>query len=455
MSPRGDQEYFSDGLAEELLNALARVPGLRVPARTSSFAFKERKGNLREIGRTLNVEAVLEGSVRKQDDQLRITAQLIELESGFHLWSATFDGDMEDVFALQEEIARSVARLLETGSAEAAPPRAGSAAGSPSRTPTGHIEAYDLYLRGRYALNQRTQASLSEALSYFRHALELDSAYAEAHAGLAATHNLRALNQYVRPEEGYGPGLAAARRALELDETVVDGHAALAMALYLYAWDWEGAEAAFLRALELDSNNARTRYFHSMYLSALRENESAILEARHAARLDPLSPPVNMGVGMAYFHADRLPEAVAEFRRTIADAPDYFFPYSWLGLAEVQLGNAEAAVEAARRGVALNPGSPLTGAMLAEVLARAGQGEEAREILAGLDARAGTEPVSGTYVARAWIALGEGERALDWLERAVRWREGQVIQIRGPGYDPIRLEPRFRRLLDTLAFPGS
>lgn len=457
LSPGGDQEYFSDGLAEELLNALAQLPGLRVPARTSSFAFKGREEDVRAIGEALNVEALLEGSVRKQDHRLRITAQLVDARSGFHIWSRTFDGDLTDVFALQEEIARSVSELLRGGDTESLSAEGGGATerGAGAVAPTGEIEAYELYLRGRHALNRRTRASLADALAYFRNALELDPSYAQAHAGLAAAHNLRSLNQYVRPEEGFAPGLVSARRALELDDGLVDAHAALAMALYLYAWDWEGAEEAFRRALELDPNNARARYFRSMYLSAMRRNEEAILEARRAARLDPLSGPVRMGVGMAYFHADRLPEAVEDLRRTASSIPDYFFPYAWLGLAEVQLRETGAGLEASRRAVALNPGSPLTSAMLAEALGRAGEGGEAREILRRLEARSRSEPVSGTYIARAWIALGENDRALGWLERAVEWREGQVIQIRGPGYDPVRLEPRFRRLVDAIAYPGD
>lgn len=454
MSQAGDQEYFSDGLTEELLNALARVPGLRVPARTSSFAFKGRNEDIREIGRSLNVEAVLEGSVRKQGDQLRITAQLIGTESGYHMWSQTFDGAMSDVFALQERIARSVARLLEVGeAAEDAVAAADTQAALRRKAPTADLEAYELYLRGRYALNQRTPTSLDNAIDLFRQALGRDPAYAEAWAGLAHTYNFQALNLYERADERFPLGLEAARRALELDPDLAEAHAARATALYLYEWDWDGAGDAFRRALSIDADYADARYAHSMYLSALRRNEAAIREAHRAARLDPLSPPVNMGVGMAYFHAGRMPEATAAFRRAIELAPEYFFNYSWLGLTLAQQGDAEAAAEAARRGLDLNPGSPITAAMLAETLARVGSDAEARDILTDLERRARTEPVTGSYLARAWIALGDHERALDWIERAVRWREGQVVQIGGPGYEPVRTDPRFGTVLDALDFP--
>ncbi|MDH5589939.1 MAG: tetratricopeptide repeat protein, partial [Gemmatimonadota bacterium] len=402
LSQSQDQEYFGDGLAEEILHTLAAIPDLRVPARTSSFAFKGQNIDVREIGDRLGVDAVLEGSVRKQGDEVRITAQLIDVEDGFHRWSRTIDGRLENVFDLQEEVSRSVAAALEVQLGVA------DAVEDPGRSSAPDGVAFDLVLQARHQWNERTPSSMRSAIALFEEALKVDPLYADAYVGLADVYNLQALNIYTVPRDSYARGIHSARRALELEPGNAGAYAALGLALFQYERKWIEAENAFRESIRLDPRNADARYFYSMYLSAVGRRQEAVQQAREAWALDPASPPVGMGVGMALYNARRFEDAIAAMEEVVTLAPDYFFPYSWLGINHAALGEWGEAEEAARHGVELNPQSPLTRSFLAEILAMEGRVDEARPILDELEALWETGPVSATYIARVYAAMGDG-----------------------------------------------
>jgi serine/threonine-protein kinase len=288
LSADPDQDYFCEGLAEELITALARLPGLRVAARSSSFRFKGRGADLREVGTELHVDRVLEGSVRKAGGRLRVAVQLVDVRDGYQLWSERFDRSLEDVFAVQDEIAAQVARTLAPALTAGEAARAGR-----SRTPD--LEAYHLYLRGRHSWNKRHQGGLQTAVRYFAGAVDRDPAYAAAYAGLADTYGLLALDVYgvLAPSEAMPRAKAAAERALDLEPGLADARAARAWVRLHYDWDWQGSEDDFRASLDLDPGRATTHHWYSFLLSARGRHEEAAREARRAWELDPLSPIVN------------------------------------------------------------------------------------------------------------------------------------------------------------------
>lgn len=448
MSPARDQEYFSDGITEELLNVLARVDGLRVPARTSSFAFKGTSTDVREIGDRLEVEAVLEGSVRTHGNRVRITAQLISAADGYHLWSETYDRDLQDIFAVQEEIARSIVQRVVT-------PRSGKRAAPRVKTATADTDAYRLYLRGLYAWNRRTGESLRQAVGCFQEAIEEDPLYAEAHAGAANAYLLLGYFGYLPPHEVYPRAKAAALSALGMDDSLAAAHTAFAAVQLWYDWDWEGAERSFQRALELEPHYPTAHHWYGGgYLTTMGRMDEAIAELQSAHRLDPLSLIIPTGLGRVLYWARRWDEAAVQFRQTLELNPDFVVARAWLGSTYLQMGRVAEAVEELRAAAATAPRNPLVRTELARALARAGQQDDARALLQELRAEAETTYVSPDFLALVHAGLGEAETALTLLERAYQDRATALVTLRiEPAFDPLRGDARFHDLLSRVGLP--
>ena len=315
MSPDKEQEYFSDGLAEEMLNSLAKIPGLHVAGRTSAFQFKGKNEDLRVIGQRLNVATVLEGSVRKEGHRVRITAQLIKVDDGFHLWSETYDRELNDIFAVQEEIARAVAGSLKVA-------LLGEKTATPSSRGT-NADAYNAYLQGRYFLERRSQENMDRALGYFEQAIKLDPGYAPAWVGLAMAHNRQAYFGYAPFDEGFRKARAAAEQALALDRSLAGASAEMGLVQMAHDWDWAGADASFKRALALEPGNATVVLRAADLALALGHLDEALALNRRAVDLDPLSAEAQVYGGVAALYAGRLEEAAAGFTKALELNPAY------------------------------------------------------------------------------------------------------------------------------------
>ncbi len=440
------QEYFSAGMTDELLTALSSIKQLRVAARASSFAARGAADtvDIHTIGRKLNVDAVLDGSVRRDGDQVRVSVRLVSVANDSTIWNERYDRKMTDVFAMQEEIARAVVAAIKLDLGADAQPVV--------RKATGDTAAYDLYLRGRHATDLRTAAALEQAADFFRKATDRDPSYARAWAGLADVYILQALNYYSAPAGAYVKGKAAAVRALALDSTLAEANTSLGTVRYFYDRDFAGASAAYDRAIALDPQYPSAHYFYSMLLTG-RDNARAEREADAARQLDPLSPPMAQALGMVFIATARWDKAIMPLRAAIALEPNYYFPHAWLSLALAHAGTAADAVAEAQRAVALNPGNALVLAYLGEVYATTGNRPAAVQVAATLDSISRTRPVCAMYVARIFDHLGDADHAFAWLDRAMAAHEGQLAQImRLDAFPYIKNDPRFTRLIKQLGF---
>src|SRR5437868_52187 len=308
MSPQKDDEYFSDGITEEVINALANVEGVRVVSRTSAFAFKGKNLSVRKIGEELAVATVLEGSVRRQGNDVRIVAQLINAADGYHLWSKTYDRKLENVFAVEDELARSITDALRPQLLKDVPPLVSQA--------TSSTEAHDLYLRGRHFWNRRTADDLKRAGTLFRQALEVDPRYALAHAGLADSYALLAEYSPARPADVLPQASEHARKALQLDPALAEPHATLGL-VAMDRYDWSGAEQEFKRAIELRSGYATAHQWYALLLATLGRFAEARVEAEQAVRLDPASLVVNNMLGLVFYASGDYPRSIGALRRTL------------------------------------------------------------------------------------------------------------------------------------------
>lgn len=446
MSTDPDQEFFADGLTEDLLNRLAQVPNLRVPARTSSFSFKGKNPDLREVSSALGVAHVLEGSVRKSGDTLRITAQLIDADSGYHLWSESYDRPMTEIFAIQDEITAKIMLALGEHLGDVGP------IATPRRP--ADPEIYQLVLRARYQWNQRTEEGLTKAAEFFQEAIRRDPGYAPAYAGLADSY-LSQFDYGLMPwEESTIKARAAASKALELDEQLAEAHVSLAHIL-LHEWVWDKAEQEFQKAIELNPTYVVAHHWHALSLTALGQVEQAVQAMVRAQALDPLSTRINVDLGMAYLAAGRYAEAIEQENHTLELTPESTTAVWIRGLALEQMGHFDKA-EADFRTVheAWGPDPSILGS-LGHLLAVAGKTEEAREVLAELVAQEGEADIA-FFAALIHAGLNEPEEAIRWLDRAIEARSGSVRYLKvEPRLASLRAKPGYRALMERVGLPAE
>ncbi len=439
-SPDPGNEYFSDGITEELLNALAQLPGVRVAARTSSFAFKGKNLPVDSVARALNVRRLLEGSVRKQGDHVRVMAELVDASNGYRLWSQEYDRELKDVFAIQSEIARAIADALKVTLAAETRTRLGRAA-------TTSPEAHNLYLEGRFFFNKRSPAALKQAVDYFEQAIRLDSTYAAAWSGLADAWAIRTAFLYVPLPEGLPQAERAANRALALDSTSAEAHASRGNVLEM-RHEWEGAEAEYRRAIALQPEYATAHQWYATLLATRGRTDQALAQARLAVAADPLSAPANNLVGLVLLYDGQYGPATDQFRKTLQIDPGFAAAQGNMARALAALGRYDEAIERLKQVIAIrpDPGNPL--AALAWVYARQGRTDEARRILR----QAASDPrLSGE--ARAWAlarihaTLGERDSAFYYLYQ-MDWTTETAHGLRGDErLAPIRTDPRYGALL--------
>src|SRR5881296_1279042 len=443
MSADKNDEYLSDGMTEELINALARVPGLRVPGRSSSFAFKGKNEDdiFRKVGEQLHVNAVLEGSVRKAGDKLRITAQLINVADGYHLWSEDYDGDVRDIFTFQSNVAQRVVEALQIklGVEEKR---------ALAKKPTENPEAHRLYLLGRYEFGKYSEAGWSSSIRYYEQALKLDPNYALAYCGLADTYAY--MGGVVMPsKEAVVKEKEFAQKALELDPELAEAHLSLACALG-GAFDWRNAEVEFNRTIELNPNLAWAYEIYAWFLGGLGRLDEAIAKDKKAIELDPLNSFFQAALAYFLYHARRYDDAIVQIRKTLELDPTSTLARHLLGCCLLWKGDTAGAIAEFQRSKVVVTGAWYQG-LLGYAYAISGDRAKAEQILRELEQMAKRQYVSSTAFADIHLGLGEEEKALDWLEKSYQDRESACWYLEvDPIYDGVRNEPRFQALLKKI-----
>jgi TolB-like protein/Tfp pilus assembly protein PilF len=432
LSPGKDQEYFCDGISEEILNTLAKVEGLQVAARTSSFSFKGTNLGVKEIAEKLGVRHLLEGSLRREGNRIRITAQLVNATDGFHLWSETYERELQGVFALQDEITRAITGALKVKLARARPAQ------------KQNTEAHDLYLQGVFFSNKSTEEGLRKGLEFFQRSLEKDPNSARAWSGIAKTWNWLA-DAYVRPLEAFPQMKAAAEKAIALDPDDAEAHIWLGESKRILDWDLEGWKAEVNRALQLDPNSATAHIFMALYEATQRNKDAAIMHVRESVRLDPLSPIVSHFAAVAYLSLGLHDEAIAEGKRTLQLDPNYIYETPILADVYREKGMFAEAIALFLKAQQIT-GAPQPG--LAVTYARMGRTAEARQILAELKDEAAKKYIAAEEIAAVYASLGEKDEAFKWLDQACDDHGGavQAIPIR-PVFRSLHSDPRFRAIV--------
>ncbi|HEX8925318.1 MAG TPA: protein kinase [Terriglobales bacterium] len=440
MSPEKNQEYFSDGLSEELLNALAKIPELRVTARTSSFQFKGKNEDLRAVGKKLNVATILEGSVRKEAGRVRITAQLIKTSDGFHLWSETYDRKLDDVFAVQEEIAKSVASSLKLTLL--------SDKGSAPAAHAGNGEAYNAYLQGRYFFERRTKADLEKAVKYYLQAVKGDPNNATFWTGLAWTYGIQAGGGYVPGEEGYRNAREAAQKALALNSQMADAHAVMGWIQTSYDWDWSGADASFKKALALEPGNATVVREAAFLFAALGRFNEAIELNQRAVELDPLNASNYLTLGIVYYYAGYMHEAQSTLSKALELNAERPFAHAFLA----RLYLAQSLPQQALGEVEREPDALFRLHGLALVYHALGQNYESERAANDFIHDYGND--AAFQVAEIYAYRGQTDRAFEWLEKAYAQRDSGLAQMIGdPLLKSLQIDPRYAAFVRKLHLP--
>jgi serine/threonine-protein kinase len=445
LSTDPENEFFADGITEDVIAQLSRIRSLKVISRTSAMQFKKREQSLREIGATLEVATLLEGSVRRAGDRVRIVAQLIDAEADQHLWAETYDRQLTDIFAIQSDVALQIASALQ---AELSPGERTRI----HREPTRDVRAYQLYLRARHSYMRYTEEGINRGLEYFRQAIAADPRYAMAHVGLALAYAELAAGEggtSIRPDVAYGHAKVAINAALALDNDLGEAHSVMALLKLSHEYDWAGSEAEFKLALELSPGSADIYDHYSWLCSAMARFDEAITLVRRAQELDPLAHRVDLAT--TFLRAGRYQEALDEALRCVEFDPNYARGLSTLGWAHLKNGMVEQGLEELERAAALAKTNNLFQAQLGQAYAMFSRTTEAREVLRQLELRSQQSFVSPYHLAYVYTGLGEADLALDLLERAYHERVGSVYNLKGSFlFRSLHSHPRFKALLGKM-----
>lgn len=442
------QEYFSDGLTEEMVAQLSTVNprGLAVLARTSAMRYKHTQKGVDEIGRELNVKFLVEGSVRRESQRVRISAQLIRVSDQTHVWARTYERDLREILALQREVARDIATQISVTVSPAAAPPPLAAALEPS--------AYEAYVKGRYFWNKRTREDLRKAIGYFQDAIRSEPTYAAAYAGLADSWIALGWYGHVSPRQAFPQADEAARKALGLDSALAAAHTSLAFVRFNHDWNWSEAESGFRRAIALDADYSNAHHWYADYLSAVGRHEEAIAESERARRLDPLSPIINAWLGWRHHFARQYDAAVEQYRRTLELDANFAPAHLVLGQTYEQQGRMPEAIAEFERAVELGRGGPLYVAGLAHAYARGGRRADAERELRRLIEVPQGEYVPVVPIAMVHAGLGRARDAIEWLEKGIDERSPGMVWIKSdPRFDPLRDDAKFQDIVRRVRFP--
>jgi TolB-like protein/Flp pilus assembly protein TadD len=449
LSDDPSQEYFADGMTDELITALAQISSLRVISRTSIMTYKRVRKLLPEIARELNVEAVVEGTVLRFGDRVRITAQLIQLPVERHMWARSFEGDLRDTLALQNGLARTIAEQIRVTVTEQEQTALQTA------RPVNPA-AYEAYLKGRFFLNKRTGDGLKTAIEYFTHAIETDQTYAAGYSGLADAYALSGDWKYgvLSPREAFTQAEAAATKALALDESLGEAHASLAYALDLYAWNWATAETEYKRAIQLNPGYPTAHQWYSWHLLMMGRNHEGIRELRKAESLDPLSLIISADIADAFCVSRLYDEAVEQSEKTLEMDPNFAVGHYELGQALEQMHRHDEAIVEFQRAIELSGHSGAFDSNLGYAYAVSGRRQEAIEIIKDLEAMQDGNASTDADIALIYVGLGDPDQAMISLNKAYEARFKASILLR-PAFEPLRSDSRFQDLLRRIGLPHT
>jgi TolB-like protein/DNA-binding winged helix-turn-helix (wHTH) protein/Tfp pilus assembly protein PilF len=440
LSHEPEQEYFADGMTEELITSLGKIGALHVTSRTSIMRYKKTDKSLPQVAQELNVDGIVEGTVQRSGDRVRITAQLIHASTDHHLWAESYDRELKDVLALQDDVARAIANEIKV---TLTPQEQLSLAAVRPVNPG----AYEAYLKGRYYWNKRTAEGIKKASDYFQQAINQQPNYGIAYSGLADCNSGLAWHGFASPTEALPRAKAAALKAIEIDPTSGEAHASLALVLS-HQRNWAAAENEFKRALQLNPRYANAHHWYGDYLSIVGRHEEALVEAKRAFELDPLSPMINTWLGLRYYHARRYDEAIEQGRKILEFDPNFAPAHLLLGQAYVQKGLRAQAISELQSATSLSGDSPLYMAQVGVAYAAAGKNREAVSVIDQLQKAARQGYVSSYGLAQIYAALGDKQHAMKWLQSA--YDEGAVwmeyLKV-DPVLDSLRSQPRFQDLV--------
>jgi len=423
MSPDKDQDYFCDGIAEEIINALVHVESFKVIARTSAFSFKGLQVDIREIGRILDVETVLEGSIRKDGNRLRITAQLINIADGSHIWSERYDCNMKDVFSIQDEISLAILNNLKVK-------LLGETKAMITKRHSENLEAYNLYLKGTYCWQMMTIEGYKKASEYFEQALQKDQDYALAYVGFATVKIASTAYGDVPSDEAFPKAIEYVNKALKIDNTLDGAYSALGVINTFYYWNWKEAEQNFKHALQINPNSSLIHIYYSFLLTCTGRHKEAISEAKRAQELDPLSYFINTFTGVAFAFDGQFDRAIKEYQMTLAINPNYFFAHNQLGIAYFGKSMLKEGIAELEKAVNLSDGNPFATAFLVLGYYLIRKKDRAEKLFNSLKKRSKTEYIPATSIYLIHRIRGEEEMALKWLKRACEEHDTSLLYYR-------------------------
>lgn len=440
MSPQKDQDYFCEGMAEELINALVKLENLFVAARTSAFHFKDSGLDIREIGRQLNVRTILEGSIRKSGDNLRIGVELTNVEDGYEIWSQSFDRTLDDVFAIQDEISRSIVEKLKVSLFPAAPING---------------KTYELYLKGRFCWNKRTEEGLLKSVEHFRQAIGQDPHYALAWAGLAAAYVTLSIYGVKPPVEAMPEARKSAEMALTKNHRLALAYASLGCVQSMYDWNWTSAEISFKNAIDIEPKNENAHQWYAInYLAPMGRFDEAHFELEIARNIDPLNLAINASLGLLFYFEGRCDQAAKECLRTLEMDRNFALALYFLGQAYAQIGKHDEAIKVLKQAIVSSGRNPEAKAALGYAYAKAGQRMKAIDALNELEAISDRKYVSPVLTAQISIGLEDWDKAFKQLEKAYEQRSTDLIWIKTrPIFEPIRSDPRYKDICRIIGFP--
>lgn len=445
MSPDPNDEYFADGITEELISTISRIREVSVVSRTSIMQYRKNPKPIRDVAEELQAGTILEGSVRKAGNKVRVTVQLVDGAQDKHEWSESYDRGLEDIFAIQSDISQNVAEVLKVQLLANEKQRI-------QNIPTRSVDAYTLFLKGRSFLHNRTQEGFQKATHYFEEAIKRDPKYASAYSGLSDCYHLLENWGFVRPQVAWAKAMEYAAKAVELDDTLAEAHTSMAICLAYVKRDWRGSEREYKRALDLNPSYSIAHFWYSVHLLLIeRRWDEAIREVEVAEKLDPLSPIIATYVGIVLFQAGRSQEAVDQFRRVLKTSPEFAYAHAELGSALVSMSSVEEGIAEIEKALDLSPEIIRPKGALAYAYMAANRRADAESIARELKEMSNERYVPSTLIAMVYAVLGEKGLAFEWLDRAVEDGTSTLPEsVNDPSFDGLRTDPRFQKILERI-----
>jgi TolB-like protein/Tfp pilus assembly protein PilF len=449
ISPNSADAYFADGMTEELISVLSKIAAFRVISRTSVMKYRDSSMSAGEIGKELQVKTLVEGSVRKMEDRVRISIQLVDTQTEERIWSRDYDRLIKDIFSIQGDIARKIASSLKVRIPQHERELI-------EKKATDVPDAYTLYLNGRYHLTKRTEEGLKSAIKLFEQSLASDPRLAQAHCGLADAYSLLALFEFAPPKQAFPKARSNAEEAISLDPNLAEAHTSLGLVLFQYERSWSGAQEEFQRASFLNPNYAQAHQYYADLLKALGHFDEALTEMREALELDPLSLAINTGIGHVLYLSRQYDRAIEQYMKTLRMDPNFLQAHLWFGRPYLQKGMFKEAIEELKQAVALSSGSTMSLAVLGHAYASAGEKEEALKILEKLLERSKEHYLPSYWIALVYTGLGDKDKAFEWLGRAYDDRSSWLVWMKvEPRFDSLRSDARFDSLLRNMGLTND